>query len=57
MNVAIRRGGGTEECWIGQKEKREERKDEEKVNEESDALGNLSLAPDVHTNAYMLTHN
>lgn len=44
--------GGTEECGIGQREEREEWKDEEKVNEESDAPGNFSLAPDIHTNAH-----
>lgn len=55
MNVAVWRGGGTEECWIGQKEEREEWKDEGKVNEESDAPGKLSLAPDLHTNAHIHT--
>lgn len=51
----------TEECWI-QQEEREEWKDEEEVNEESDASGRLSLAPDIqmcahiHTNTWAETH-
>lgn len=52
VNVSRRRGGVTEECWIQGKEEREEWKDEEEVNEESDASGRLSLAPDVQ----MCTH-
>lgn len=60
VNVAVWKGGETEEYWIGQKEEREKWKDEEKVNEESDASGgrDLSLAPDLHTNAHIhtLTH-
>lgn len=42
------RGTGTRECWIRHREERQEQKDEVKVNEESDAAGNLSLAPDTH---------
>lgn len=52
VNVSRQRGGVTEECWIWQKEEREEWKDEEEVNEESDASGRLSLAPDIQ----MCTH-
>lgn len=52
VNVSRRRGGATEECWIQKKEKREEWKDEEEVNEECDAPGRLCLAPDVQ----MCTH-
>lgn len=46
----------TEECWIQQKEEREERKDEDEVNEESDASGRLSLAPDVQMRTHILTN-
>lgn len=52
----------TEECWIRQKEEREEWKDEEEVNEESDASGRLSLTPDVqmcthtYTQTFVQTH-
>lgn len=53
MNVALWRGGGTEECWIGQKEEREEWKDEEKVNEESDAPGEPFLGS---RRTYKCTH-
>lgn len=55
VNVAVRRGGGTEECRNGKKERREGWKDEEKVNEETDAPGNLFLAPDMHTSAHKHT--
>lgn len=50
MNVGRWRGGVSEECWIEQKE---EWKDGEEVNEESDAPGRLPLVPDIqmHTHA------
>lgn len=52
----------TEECWIGQREEKEEWKDEEEVNEESDASGRLCLAPDaqmctqIHTDLRAVAH-
>lgn len=36
---------------LGRERKERSAKDEEKVNEESDASGNLSSAPDARTNA------
>lgn len=36
---------------LGRERKERSAKDEEKVNEESDASGNFSLAPDARTNA------
>lgn len=56
VNASRWRGGVTEECWIRQKEEKEEWKDEEEVNEESDASGRLFLAPDVQTEAHTYTH-